>query len=800
MISVPSILTKCSRKQPYFRIPGLLVLAAILSLLTACSQEPIRERTGNTQPVSAFPITQVKLLDGPFLHATELNKQSLLSYEPDRFLAKFRSEAGLEPKAEHYGGWEGETIAGHSLGHHLSACALMYQTTGDERFLERVNYIVAELEAVQNAHGDGYLGAMSNGKQIFEEEVAQGNIRSQGFDLNGLWAPFYTHHKVLAGLRDAYRLAGNEKALTVGKGFGDWIGSIVLGLNHDQVQEMLHCEFGGVQETLAQLYEDSGEEKYLEIARVFHHEAIVDPLAAGEDILPNKHGNTQIPKMIAAATLYELTGNEEDRRPAEFFWKTVVDHHSYATGGHGNHEYFGKPDQLTNRLSDETTETCNVYNMLKLTRHLFQWEPQAKTADYYERALFNHILSSQHPESGRVIYNLSLEMGGYKVYQNPQWFTCCVGSGMETHSKYGANIYYHNEDELYLSQYIASELHWPEKGLRLRQETNFPEEQTSQFHFSLETEQTFTVYLRYPHWAQEGIELLINGEQQPVAANPGSFLAINRSWQDGDVLEVRFPFSLRLEVMPDDEDRIAVFHGPLLLAGDLGPVDDEAAHTPEYVPVFMSEERSPQAWMEAVPGEPNTFKTVGVGRPRDVTFQPFYQTHDRRYSVYFDLFTQQRWEERQAEYQAELVRKKQLEAITFDAFQPGEMQAERDHNFRGDKLNIMEDFKGRKARGSERGGWLAFDMKIEQGTPMALILEYWGGFTGSKTFDILINGQKIATENISGMQDGAFIDVQYDIPTEITSKTDKITVKFEPHVGHRSGPFFYARTIRKTEN
>lgn len=773
-------------------------MAGFMLVLSACSSAPITERADAAGPVAPFPITQVELLDGPFLHATQLNVRSLLSYEPDRLLAKFRTEAGLEPRAEHYGGWEAETIAGHTLGHHLSACALMYQTTGDERFLERVNYIVDELAAVQDAHGDGYLGAFPNGKQIFEEQIAKGEIRSQGFDLNGIWAPFYTHHKVLAGLRDAYRLAGNEKALTVGKRFGDWIGSIVLGLNDEQVQQMLHCEFGGVQETLAQLYEDSGEGKYLEIARVFHHKAIVDSLAEGEDILPNKHGNTQIPKMIASATLYELTGEEQDRRPAEFFWNTVVHNHSYVTGGHGNHEYFGQPNQLTNRLSDETTETCNVYNMLKLSRHLFQWEPNAAIADYYERALFNHILASQHPESGRVIYNLSLEMGGYKIYQDPEWFTCCVGSGMETHSKYGANIYYHGEDELYVGQYLASVLKWEEQGLRLRQETTFPEEQGSLLTFEMEADRAFTLYLRYPHWAEQGVDIEINGKPQTVEAQPGSFLAIERTWKDGDEVKLSFPFSLRLEAMPDDEDRIAVFYGPVLLAGDLGAVDDEAAHTPEFVPVFMSEERSPEAWLEAVPNERNTFKTTGIGKPRDVVFKPFYQTHDRRYSVYFDLFTQKRWEERQAEYQAKLEQKKQLESITYDAFQPGEMQTERNHNFRGEKLNIMEDFKGRKARGSERGGWLAFDMKVEQGTAMALSLEYWGGFTGSKTFDILINDQKIATENISGKQDGAFIDVNYDIPTEITDATDKITVKFEPHVGHRSGPFFYARTLRRS--
>lgn len=744
-----------------------------------------------------FSLADVELLDGPFKHATELNIKSLLNYDPDRLLARFRIEAGLKPKAEAYGGWEAESLAGHSLGHHLSACALMYQTTGNEIFKERAIYIVSELTVVQEANGDGYMGAFSNGKKIFENEIAQGEIRSQGFDLNGIWAPFYTHHKVMAGLRDAYRLLGIQQALEAEKRFADWIGTIVLDLSTDQVQKMLHCEFGGVQETLADLYQDTDEDIYLEIARVFHHEAIIDPLAQGVDILPGKHGNTQIPKLIASSRLYEITGDESYRKPAEFFWQTVVNHHSYVTGGHGNHEYFGEPDKLRNRLSNGTTETCNVYNMLKLSRHLFSWQPRAEVADFYERALFNHILSSQHPESGEVIYNLSLEMGGQKSYQNPEYFTCCVGTGMETHSKYGANIYYYNDDELYLGQYIASTLSWKEKGLTISQNTSFPEEQASHFTFAMEQPKEFTFFLRYPRWAEQGIEIDINETSQKVEGNPGSYLAINRIWRDGDQLDVRFPFTLRIESMPDDSGRIAIFNGPILLAGDLGLVTGTGVVTKQDIPVLLSEVRSPDTWLSPVGGEVNTFKTSGVGNPVDILLKPFYKMHDHRYSVYFDVFNQEQWEAHQLAYQQEQERKKKLEEMTYDSFQPGEMQPERDHNFTGEKLNIMEDFRHRKARGAERRGWFSFDMNVIKGEPMALVIEYWGGFTGSKTFDILVDGQKIVTENISGKKDGAFIDIHYDLPDELTSNNSKITVKFDPHEGHRAGPFFYARTIKK---
>lgn len=770
-----------------------IIAVASLFILSAC--QPTQKENSMTGPVEPFEITEVELLDGPFKHATDLNVQSLLQYDPDRLLARFREQAGLEPKAESYGGWEAESLAGHSLGHHLSACALMYQTTGQDTFNKRAEYIVQELAEVQQANGGGYLGAFDNGKKIFEEEVKMGKIRSQGFDLNGIWSPFYTHHKVLAGLRDAYRLLGIEQALEVEKNFADWIGTIVLGLDHDAAQEMLNCEFGGVQETLADLYIDTDDEKYLEIARVFHHDAIVDPLAAGEDILPNKHGNTQIPKMIASMHLYEISKDSQDLKPATFFWDRVVRHHSYVTGGHGNHEYFGEPDKLNFRLSDGTTETCNVYNMLKLSRELFLLQPAAEIADYYERALFNHILSSQHPDDGRVIYNLSLEMGGHKEYQNPFWFTCCVGSGMETHSKYGANIYYHHEDQLFVNQFIASKVNWADKGVLLTQKTNYPESQNTSISLEMEAPQEFTLYLRYPYWAGKDLTVKVNEATIPVDQEAGSYIAIQRTWESGDQIVMEMPFSLRLEAMPDNEDRIAVFYGPIVLAGDLGPVDDPNANDPNYVPVIMSETRDPNTWLELVAGETNTFRSKEVGNPRDITFKPFYQTHDRRYSVYFDLFNEETWAAHQAAYQAELERKKALEAMTYDAFQPGEMQPERNHNFTGDSLNMMWDFRGRSARGAERGGWLSFDMKVDTKKAMTLVLEYWGGFTGSKTFDILIDGEKMATENISGKKDGSFLDVFYDIPTNLTAGKEKVTVKLDPHVGHRAGPFFYARTV-----
>jgi len=776
----------------------LYSIVLIISISGCTPKEKNIISTGGPEVVSfralPFSLKEVKLLDGPFLHATELDAEILLSYEPDRFLSKFYSEAGLIPKAEHYSGWEDATIAGHSLGHYLSACAMMYQTTGDNRFLERVNYIAGELKKLQDADGDGYIGAFPDGKKILEEEVAKGNIRAQGFDLNGIWVPFYTQHKIMAGLRDAYRLCGNQTALEVEKHLANWLDGIVSPLNDEQVQEMLRCEHGGISETLADLYADTKDEKYLRISRIFYQKAFLDPLKKEEDILPGRHCNTNIPKLIALSRLYELTGDTSDRKAAEFFWQTVVNHHSYVTGGNGNDEYFGPADKLRDRLGENTTESCNVYNMLKLTEHVFEWYASAEAADFYERALFNHILSTQNPEDGHVTYNLSLEMGGYKEFQDPLWFTCCIGTGMENHSKYGRNIYYHNNDELFLFQFIASELNWKEKGITVTQNTSYPEEQGTTLEFKCEKPVRLTLSIRYPSWAENGIEVSVNGSKKRIRQHPGSFVEISRNWKTGDKVEVKIPFSLRLEPMPDDSNRVAVMYGPLVMAGDLGPVDDPAFREATYVPVLMTEERDPSAWMKPVEGKINTSTTVDTGRPRDVEMKPFYATYNRRYSIYWDLYNEERWNAREAEYQAELEKVKVINDATIDFVQPGEIQSERSHNFKGEKTSPGR-YKERLNRES-RSGWFSYDMKIITGTPVALLVEYWGGFPGAKTFDILVNDRIIGTENISNKKDGHFISVQYDIPEDISRSRSKITVKFQAHQGNMAGPVFGIRTIR----
>lgn len=779
-------------------IIGLFVLMIAL-MNNSCDNKCSLQQIENEPDVISyralpFDINDVELLDGPFKHATELNIKSLLSYNPDRLLAKFRLEAGLKPKAEHYGGWEDMTLAGHSLGHYLSACALMYKTTGDSTFLNRVNYIADELSACQDKEGSGYLGAVPGAKKVFDEEIANGDIRSKGFDLNGIWAPIYTQHKIIAGLLDAYTLCNNETALNSAIRFANWMDAYMSKLSHDQIQEMLHCEHGGIIESLAELYAITGDIKYLNLSKKYYHDEILDPLSKNEDILPGKHANTQIPKLIGLARLYELTGDTQYYHTVRFFWERVVHHHSYVTGGNCDHEYFGPPDSLRNRLSESTTETCNVYNMLKLSRHLFEWNVSAEVGDFYERALLNHILSSQHPEDGRVIYNLSLEMGGHKVYQDPEWFTCCVGTGMETHSKYAANIYYHNDDELYINQFIASKLNWKEKNVIIEQITQFPEEQGTTITIQSEVPVKFSLLIRYPYWAETGVDVKINGKRHKVKQETSSFICINRTWVAGDRIEISFPFTLRTESMPDDQDRIAIFYGPVVLAGILGDVSDSDAYDPMYVPVFITEKRKIAESLDIVPSEINTFKTVEIGKPRDITLKPFYNTHDCRYSVYWDIFTEEKWQDTQEDYQAKIEEKKRIEQITIDFFQPGEMQPERDHNFK-EHNSWVNEHKGRKYR-EAHDGWMSCEMKTDPASEISLMVDYWGGFPGSKTFDILINDKLLLTENISNKNNGNFITARYEIPEDFIKGEDKLVVTFKSHEGHRAGPIFGIRTVR----
>ncbi len=750
----------CFKPKNFVTAPALLPLLSVgvflsLSHHTLADVYPGPKVAMVVPPVAQpFNLHEVRLLDGEFKVAQDTAAEYLLSLEPDRLLAWFRKDAGLDPRAESYGGWETRGVAGHSLGHYLSACSLAWASTGDQRFRHRVSYIVAELAECQRANGNGYVAAIPGGKQAYAE-VAQGNIRSAGFDLNGVWVPNYTEHKVFAGLRDAYRLCGNSRALAVAIGLADWFEKTHANLTEEQMQRVLACEHGGINETFADLYADTGDERYLALSRKFQHKAILDPLARGEDILPGKHANTQIPKLTGLAVRYELAGDPEDRLAAEFFWDRVVNHHSYVTGGHCDAEHFGPPDRLNSRLSPVTTETCNVYNMLRLTRHVFGWNPDARVADFYERAWLNHMRASQHPD-GRVIYNLSLKPGHYKECQSQyDGFTCCVGTGMENHVKYGEGIYYHNDDTLWVNLFIPSVVHWRERGVALRQETHWPDADSTTLTVTCSQPRQFALRIRHPYWA-DSLSVKVNGEPASTTTSSSSYCVLRRVWNDGDRVEVRFPMSLRTECMPDNPDRIAVFYGPTLLAADLGPVDDPNAGQPGYVPVLLEEGRAVSEWVVPVAGKVLAFKTRNV---------------------------------------AEQERQRELEARTVDVFRPGEMQPERDHNVQGENSDPIEAL-GRKLRHAYDGGWFSYEMKVDPESANELLCTWWGSEGGRRTFDILVDDTKIATQTLRNNQPGEFWDAVYPIPVELTRGKTRVLVRLQAHPGNFAGGLFGSRVVR----
>ena len=433
--------------------------------------------------------------------------------------------------------------------------------------------------------------------------------------------------------------------------------------------------------------------------------------------------------------------------------------------------------------------------MLKLTKRVFTWRPTSTIADYYERALYNHILSSQNPDDGMVCYYLTLKPGAHKVYSTPfDSFWCCVGTGIENHARYGEAIYFHDDDSIFVNLFIASELRWAEKGFGLQQLTDYPESDTARFTIRCEEPVVLTLRFRRPYWAERGVEILVNGQAESAAPDADGYVAIRRAWRSGDRVEVTMPMSLRLEPMPDDPNRVARMYGPLVLAGELGPEDDPLARDHDYVPVLITGGEPIGEWLRPVAGGTNAFRTADVGRPRDVTLTPFYRLHGKRYSVYWDIFTPEQWTAKQEAYRAEQERLARLEVITVDYCQPGEMQPERDHNMQGENTRNGEHLD-RKWRDAAEG-WFSYDMKVLPGEPMTLVCTYWGSEGGARTFDILVDGEVIATRSLGMDKPGEFFDESHELPEELTRGKDKVTVRFESHPGNMAGGSFGLRVVR----
>lgn len=775
------------------------LLCTVLSLVTL-QAGALRGARPQVQPevetgVRPFPLERVRLLDGPFRDALERDRRYLHSLDPDRLLHTWRRNAGLPGDAEPLGGWEApdREVRGHTMGHYLSACALVYAGTGDEKLKARADHLVAELAKCQDAlDSNGYLSAFP---ESFIDRVENSER---------VWAPYYTLHKVFAGLLDVYRYCDNRQALSVAEGMARWLQGRLADIDREQMQRILNrTEQGGMNDALANLYAFTGKEEYLELAQRFQQDHYVKPLAAGEDNLTGEHANSFIPNIIGAARLYELTGNERDRKVARRFWNLVVPGRTYCTGGTSESEHFHEPGTMP--LSDYTQEFCCTYNMLKLTRHLFCWDPKPKYVDYYRRALWNDILASQDPERGMMMYFLPLTPGCWKAFSTPtNSFWCCTGTGMESHARYGRNIYFHDADGLYVNLFIASELDWRERGVRIRQETEFPRSDTTTLTVETDRRAEFTLRVHVPWWATDGVSATVNGEPIDAKASPSGYLGVRRGWRDGDELRLSMPMRLHTEALPDQPNRVAFTYGPVVLAGRLsgeGLTGEKTYTTRNWydfpdeelasVPTLVHESEKLSDWIKPVAGRPLTFRITG--QSENITLVPIHRLFGHRYAIYWPLY--EKGSRAYREMQERRRARERLEARTVDRVEIGRSESEEAHNLKGERTS-RGTHAGRRWRHATDGGWFSYELKVLPDRQMTLLCTYWGSDSGPRTFDVLVEGRKIATQTLDRNRPGEFFRKEYEIHRELTRGRERITVKFDGHEGNFAGGVFGCAVLK----
>lgn len=728
-----------------------------------------------------FSLWDIRLLDSPFKKAMELDKAWLLRIDADKLLSGYRTEVGLKPKATKYGGWESSGLSGHSLGHYLSALSMMYASTSDVLLLNKIEYILDELEICQQK-SNGMLAGFPNASSLFSD-LKNGKIYSQGFDLNGYWVPIYNLHKLFAGLIDTYYYTNNVKSLKILKFLSSWWVDILSGLNNNQLQEILFCEPGGINESMADVFAITGDKKYLDYAERLNHKVLLEPLLSKKDSLCGMHANTQIPKILGVIREYELTGKNDYFKIADFFWNIVVKHHTYVIGGNSESEHFGRPGDLSNSITAMTAENCNTYNMLKLTKHLYMLDASLDKVEYCERALFNQILGSQHPISGMVRY-FSPMVKGYstKEFSDPEnSFWCCVGSGWENHARYGEQIYFKDlQDNLYVNLYIPSVLDWKEKDVEVKQLSDFLESGNVSLVVKSKKEQRFNIFLRIPQWANN-FKVRINGvDYEPKIKN--GYIRLNKLWNNNDVIELNLSLDVYSESISGDSSVSAFLYGPFVLNAVM-PSDSLINAV-----VFDKE------CFESLVNKKNNSFSIQIATGEEVPMIPYYKSYNNIGAIYFRCFSSKQWNEAKKTLQINKMNQIELEKRTIDVIHLGEMQPERDHNFQSvdAEVGIMNEKKFRKAI---KNGYFSFDMKVSPNIPMTLLCTYWGNLPHGHTFDIYVDGMKIKTETIHH-KGYSFFDEKYNIPIEITQGKHNVTVSFRPiDDGFIAGPVFKCSMI-----
>ena len=781
-----------------FKKSASLFFLSLVLLFTSCDTEPNKLKT--------FPLDQVTLLDSPFLEAQQTDKKYILELDADRLLAPYLTEAGLEPKADNYGNWEDSGLNGHIGGHYLTALSLMYASTGDQKTFTKLTYAIDELERAQQANGNGYIGGIPDGEEIWTE-IKNGEIRAQNFSLNDRWVPLYNIHKLFAGLRDAYLIADLPKAKKMLIDLTDWFIEINTGLSDEQIQQILQSEHGGLNEVFADVYAITGNEEYLELSRKYSHRAILDPLLAGKDDLTGKHANTQIPKVVGYQRVAELSDNDRWKEAAKRFWEIVVEDRSVSFGGNSVREHFNPTDDFSSMVTaNQGPETCNTYNMHKLSKMLFTDDPDAKYVNFYERALYNHILSSQHPDGG-FVYSTPIRPRHYRVYSQPHTsFWCCVGSGIENHGKYGELIYAFSDEDLFVNLFIPSALNWGEQGITVTQTTRFPYEESTRFQIQTEKAKEFGLNIRKPEWIEGDLEIKVNGEPVAVSTNSFSYVSIERNWENGDVIEISLPMKTSVEYLPDGSPWVSFLKGPIVLAAQTGtdnltnlfanegrmahvadgefyPIDKAPAlitNNPENLANEL-EQKGPMSF---------TIKTEIFGdyEASDLELVPFFTIHDARYMMYWPVLTEDELEDRQEEVRKQEAAMIALDNRTIDMVATGEQQPESEHNFQGERTEsgIHNSRYWRHA-----AGWFSYDLSNPDKKGDILRVTYSGRDSG-RTFDILINGEVLETVTSTGHPD-LFFDVDYTIPESILA--ENMTVRFEAHEGSMAGGVFEIRLL-----
>lgn len=745
---------------------------------------------------SSFEPGEVKLLDGMFLNSQNTGKTIIKSLDVDRLLAPVAYSVGaISDKSLYYGGWEaydyrgyaGKGISGHSLGHWLSAASSMYAVSGDTEIKEKLDYAVDKLAEYQNMDGHGYVGGFS---RAGFESVLNGVIEVSAFDLNGYWVPWYSLHKIYQGLVDAYELAGNEKALAVVCGFADWAKSVTDPMSDDKFNQMLECEYGGMNEVMARLYDITGKKSYLDLAVRFTQPSIIGPLSEGKDELQGKHANTQIPKVIGAAEVFEQDGDRTDyRESARFFYDTVANHRSYVIGGNSNYEHFGTMSEEV--LGTQTCETCNTYNMIKLAERLYAWEHNAEYMDYCERALFNHILASQDPDSGMKTYFMATKQGHFKVYSTMEdSFWCCVGSGMENPSRYTRNIYYKDGDNFYVNQFISSSVEWREKGLTISQKTKYPFEDRTVIKIEKGSARA-AVKIRIPSWIASAATVKVNDEAVSIpVTGSAEYYTAERVWNEGDTVTVTLPMRLHTYTARDRADKVSFMYGPVVLAGALGtdsfPESDIVSdHTSldgagtVSVPDLVVADKSPETFITPSDIDKLEFDmNTGSGV---IKLMPYFNLHHQRYSLYWNFYGENEEIEKDEFALA-------LDAVTVDTVRTGEQQPEVDHAMQnsGSRSGYLGP-AGRSWRiACGKDGFFSYEMKVDPDSDNYVMALYWGSDTGftqdgvkyARDFSIFVDDTVVGEQTLDNNSPDNLIYAYYKIPAQMTQGREKVRVKF----------------------